>query len=538
MDTSQRAVPLGVPISSSDESSHTSSHHNHDYPVPSQLSPDLAWSQQNLLSLDGGGIRGYWTLLVLQQLMICIAREESRQMNGSEEHHSFYPSQFPSNVTRGDYNDEEKEKRRLAPGHRAFTWACVRDARKFLPCHYFDYICGSSTGALIAIMLGRFRMPVWDCLQEYEKMSHLIFGKPRIISQRNIGIVQWPKFSATAMEKAFQDVTARRREQILRSTEDITFPSPQGICQTFVTTRGYERKKDAPVTVEKLYLLRTYVPGRRERLVSRSRQLTNSSTFNDERRNERSADNWQVWRVARAATAAPMYFTELAHRQDGISESGTVTYFSDGGFGAENNPTDEGITEIRSLHGLENLGAVVNVGTSRKKQQAGGKSFFKRVHNSFDRATDPDSVAAKVASMNLPYEWRFNDESGIDVELDEWKPNGYFSKSPGVKTLEKIKSKFNEWAADPENSAYLRRCARELVSRRRARIRNFAKWEIYATSASYMCEIGECRNRPIADRTTLETHLRSTHSVAESEIYSTVGAATKMWRYQIPHAEA
>ncbi|KAH5142540.1 hypothetical protein HBH69_198060 [Parastagonospora nodorum] len=492
MDTSQRAVPLGVPISSSDESSHTSSHRNHDYPVPSQLSPDLAWSQQNLLSL-----------------------EESRQMNGSEEHHSFYPSQFPSNVTRGDYNDEEKEKRRLA-----------RDT-------------GLSLGlVLIAIMLGRFRMPVWDCLQEYEKMSHLIFGKPRIISQRNIGIVQWPKFSATAMEKAFQDVTARRREQILRSTEDIIFPSPQGICQTFVTTRGYERKKDAPVTVEKLYLLRTYVPGRRERLVSRSRQLTNSSTFNDERRNERSADNWQVWRVARAATAAPMYFTELAHRQDGISESGTVTYFSDGGFGAENNPTDEGITEIRSLHGLENLGAVVNVRTSRKKQQAGGKSFFKRVHNSFDRATDPDSVAAKVASMNLPYEWRFNDESGIDVELDEWKPSGYFSKSPGVKTLEKIKSKFNEWAADPENSAYLRRCAREFVSRRRARIRNFAKWEIYATSASYMCEIGECRNRPIADRTTLETHLRSTHSVAESEIHSTVGAATKMWRYQIPHAEA
>jgi hypothetical protein len=272
--------------------------------------------------------------------------------------------------------------------------------------------------------------------------------------------------------------------------------------------------------------------------VSRSRQLTNNSAFNDERRNERSADNWQVWRVARAATAAPMYFAELAHQQDGMSESGTVTYFSDGGFGAENNPTDEGITEIQSLHGFENLGVVVNVGTSRKKQQAGGKSIFKRVHNSFDRATDPDSVAAKVASMNLPYEWRFNDENGVEVELDEWKPNGYFSKSPGVKTLGKIKSKFNEWAADPENSAYLRRCAKELVSRRRARIKNSAMWEIYATCASYTCDIGDCRNRPIADRTTLEMHLKSTHSVAESELQSTVGAATKMWRYQIPRSEA
>lgn len=69
-----------------------------------------------------------------------------------------------------------------------------------------------TTYSLIAIMLARFRMTVIDCLYEYEKMSHNIFGDPRLVSQRNIGIVLWPKYSATAMENAFKEVTRRRGE--------------------------------------------------------------------------------------------------------------------------------------------------------------------------------------------------------------------------------------------------------------------------------------------------------------------------------------
>lgn len=90
----------------------------------------------------------------------------------------------------------------------------------------------SKYSRLIAIMLGRFRMPVWDCLREYEKMSHSIFGKPRLVSQRNIGIVRWPKYSSTALEEAFQEVTARRGERTARSIDNVTFPSPPGICKT------------------------------------------------------------------------------------------------------------------------------------------------------------------------------------------------------------------------------------------------------------------------------------------------------------------
>jgi hypothetical protein len=221
-----------------------------------------------------------------------------------------------------------------------------------------------------------------------------------------------------------------------------------------------------------------------------------------------------------------------------MGESEAVTYFSDGGFGFTNNPTFEGITEITSLHGEENLGAVVNVGTSRRKRKAGGKSLSEMIHESFDISTDPNHVAEKVDRLDLPYYWRLNDEDGIEVDLDEWKPNGYFSKNPGAKTLGKIKSKFHEWAVHPDNSECLRSCAKELVARRRARIIDLAKWEVYATSASYSCNTGGCRNKHYADRAAFKTHLKNDHSISDVDIQSTVIEATEMWQYQIPPTKA
>ena len=61
-----------------------------------------------ILSLDGGGVRGLSSLLILRELM----EEIGRRKNGN------------------------------AP----------------LPCEYFDLIAGTSTGGFIAIMLGRLRM--------------------------------------------------------------------------------------------------------------------------------------------------------------------------------------------------------------------------------------------------------------------------------------------------------------------------------------------------------------------------------------------
>jgi len=44
-------------------------------------------------------------------------------------------------------------------------------------------------------------------------MSNVIFGNPRWIAQRRIGIVKRNKYSASVMKTAFQEVTKRRDER-------------------------------------------------------------------------------------------------------------------------------------------------------------------------------------------------------------------------------------------------------------------------------------------------------------------------------------
>lgn len=65
-----------------------------------------------VLTLDGGGVRGIATLILLGEIMEQIARELGKP-------------------------DTE--------------------AKHLRPCDFFDIICGTSTGGLIAIMLGRLR---------------------------------------------------------------------------------------------------------------------------------------------------------------------------------------------------------------------------------------------------------------------------------------------------------------------------------------------------------------------------------------------
>ncbi|KAL1855469.1 hypothetical protein Plec18167_007109 [Paecilomyces lecythidis] len=91
-----------------------------------------------ILSLDGGGVRGYSMLILLQELMY-----------------------------RTYVECEGKAPRR-------------DEIPK--PCDHFDLIVGTGTGGLIAIMLGRLRLDIETCKEVYVRMTKMVFETDKTIA--------------------------------------------------------------------------------------------------------------------------------------------------------------------------------------------------------------------------------------------------------------------------------------------------------------------------------------------------------------------
>jgi predicted acylesterase/phospholipase RssA len=116
-----------------------------------------------LLSLDGGGVRGLSTLHVLKDIM--------------------------------DQLNYERKKSGLDP---------------VKPCDVFDLIGGTSTGGLIAIMLGRLEMDVDECIAAYNELSVGVFAKPQRRISVDIGGRVAPRFDSTKLKDAILMIIASR----------------------------------------------------------------------------------------------------------------------------------------------------------------------------------------------------------------------------------------------------------------------------------------------------------------------------------------
>lgn len=92
----------------------------------------------NVYLTDGGGVRGYSMLIILQELMYRTYVEC--------EGHAPRRDQIPK------------------------------------PCDYFDLIVGTGTGGLIAIMLGRLRLDLETCKEVYVRMTKKVFETDKTIA--------------------------------------------------------------------------------------------------------------------------------------------------------------------------------------------------------------------------------------------------------------------------------------------------------------------------------------------------------------------
>ena len=290
------------------------------------------------------------------------------------------------------------------------------------------------------------------------------------------------------------------------------------------------------------YLFRTYGNQAPPRDPSRSRNR--QRIF----RNPGGPSILPIWKVARATSAAPGYFSPTK-----IRTGQEVIRFKDGGFGS-NNPSEEAYWDILNKHGsVLHMGPFISIGTGITPLDM----FGKRSDN-LSIALANAKTAIKLASRTLkahenmirnadsdgeerfPY---FRFDGGLElgeVGLGEWDTHRFTritgkDGTSGRKTLKKIEAAIAVYLRNRDVQRDLTECARLLVNRRRLRARNFSDWDRYASCSYYVCDMRGCPERAAGTAHEFKEHLRRHHrlKLADPVIENKISACRRVqWLYQ------
>ena len=425
------------------------------------------WARRTILSLDGGGVRGYSSLLILEQLMETIATlERSTDPEATSSAYSRLVDCLPETHLPPILND-------------------TKPTERYLPCHYFDYVSGTSTGALIAIMLGRMRMNIDACIDKYEHLCAKVFQRSssrlkRSLTNRNRK-AKWRELEdhLKTLRPAWPSPSEGREEPVL-------FKSDPYRCRTLVCALESDLENDfqTPFLFRSYHQLRAPNPSI-ERLV---REPSNQDTF-------------AIWQVARATSAAPFYSKPVRLNNKQYYDAAVDL----------NNPSWEVVKEVCSLAGgyLDVVDVLLSVGGGNARAN---KSDSKFGGGSLEKALTEISylVHEKVRSESKEFfnYYRLDVDEGLqNVRLNEWMP-----KSSGKTTLHMIREATARYLQSQEVRSQLEKCAADLVKIRIERAKTM-HWERFATGTIYKCPKETCPNPAsrYTDRNDLLDHLLRQH---------------------------
>ncbi|KAJ7797096.1 FabD lysophospholipase-like protein [Mycena leptocephala] len=281
-----------------------------------------------LLSLDGGGIRGLSMLIILEDLMWKLKVAEN-----------------------------------------------LPDVPR--PCDYFDLIGGTSTGGLIALMLGRLRMSVKDAVKAYGELSKEVFSDVK--SQGSDG-----RFKASKLEKAIKGIVGPHSAS--QDPEEGMEDTRENPCKTFVCAMN-AANMSLPV------LFRTY-------------NTTNNPAM-----------DCTIWQAGRATSAAPTFFKQIRIGPPGIEEA-----FVDGGMG-QNNPIAALLLEAQVMFPDRQVACIISLGTGQPHTiKIPTPSLLKRI--AMDCEKQHQLSAHHFDPVPHVY-FRFNVERGMqDIQLNQWERLG------------------------------------------------------------------------------------------------------------------
>lgn len=84
------------------------------------------------------------------------------------------------------------------------------------PCDYFDLIGGTSTGGLIAIMLGRLKMDIEECITAYLEISRDVFQPKKrkydIFGRASDALKVRGRFDSEALKRGIQKIVVQAGE--------------------------------------------------------------------------------------------------------------------------------------------------------------------------------------------------------------------------------------------------------------------------------------------------------------------------------------
>ncbi|XP_041654259.1 calcium-independent phospholipase A2-gamma-like [Cheilinus undulatus] len=249
----------------------------------------------------------------------------------------------------------------------------------------FDYICGVSTGAVLAFMLGLAHFSLEECADMYRRFGTEVFRQNRLVGTVKMG---WSHsyYNTETWETILQEKLGHR--VLIKTARDELSPKVSAVSA--VVNWG-----NSP----KAFVFRNYnhKPGSLSRYAG--------------------ASGCQMWQAVRASSAAPGYFQEFTLQSDIHQDGGIIL----------NNPCALAVHESRLLWPNQPFQCVLSLGTGRydnaKKGPATSTSLRAKISNLICSATDTEGVHTLLDDLLAPdVYFRFNPMLSTEVSLDESRP--------------------------------------------------------------------------------------------------------------------
>ncbi|XP_036926506.1 calcium-independent phospholipase A2-gamma isoform X2 [Sturnira hondurensis] len=251
------------------------------------------------------------------------------------------------------------------------------------PVHQlFDYICGVSTGAILAFMLGLFHMPLDECEELYRKLGTDVFSQNVIV-----GTVKMSWSHAFYDSQTWENILKDKMGSSLMIETARNPTCPKVAAVSTIVNRGI---------TPKAFVFRNYghFPG------------VNSHYL--------GGCQYKMWQAIRASSAAPGYFAEYALGNDLHQDGGLLL----------NNPSALAMHECKCLWPDVPLECIVSLGTGRYESDVKNTmtytSLKTKLSNVINSATDTEEVHVMLDGLLPPDTYfRFNPVMCENIPLDE-----------------------------------------------------------------------------------------------------------------------